>query len=703
MIKFSSYEHLHVKEKAKVNPIKPQVQQNVGFGRALTSDERKDYGKYLQASLDKLGIQNFSLILHSTAFPSKKGYDTGLGSSSSKNSQKFLEFVKDTTAFNVLTLGPEGDMQLETTQDGKRVVPGSRCPYAGASFAFANHIIDPEIVESLGLVSHSDVEKVSLKPTDEGFKQRAQGWQHYEKYNEKFENFIKTAFKNFQELKETNNELNKEYNDFCDNPVISKWLDNQAIFHAIAETKYHGNKKTGGRPVFDNNGNFVQGKVQEGTKWSDFDKNLIKNANDKSSPLHQKALEEIDRITSENKEETDQFKFVQFLAYKQKADMKEFANSIGIKIMSDCPIGSADIDAFSFPESFDPEGRNFGTDNDNWGIKAFHFWDKAGEDYVKTKYLNTFGTENFKIHDGTRIDAAWEYIEPILWNESGWERMTNVPKDKFLGQIRTAVENLTEQEVKKSMGLDADEKVPAEMRTEFVEKRNKALEQKLNMIITEITGSRDDNGMKALAKSLGFKNIDFMRNGNNPENTQELNWCTTGTHDDDSLITYKSGDENAKIDTLAGLLYGGREYGKGAVNVQVMMNDIFGKKTRYNNFWQSNSDTNWKVAINQNYEKEYYSKLLDGFKPDDLNGNAINMAEVLERSLWFKINGGKIQMEDKIQHPTNKNETITIKELINKLQEYKNTLKERVVDDNGNEITPLTTTEADELANEGIL
>ncbi|MEI7475672.1 MAG: 4-alpha-glucanotransferase [bacterium] len=706
MIRFNNNNaSVALKEKSKIEQ-KQNQNQSVGFGRALSTDERKDYSKYLETSLKTLGIQNFSLILHSTAFPSNPKCDTGLGSSSSKNSQEFLKFVKDTTAFNVLTLGPEGDMQLETHKDGTKVVPASRCPYAGASFAFASNVIDPEAVKGLGLVSEEDVKKVTLKPSDDGFKQRQQGWQHYEKYNATYSDFLKTAFNNFKKLGKVESptpkqaELVKDYKSFCNNPVISKWLDNQALFYAIAETKYHGNKKTGGRPEFDDNGRMIQGKIKEGTAWSDLDKNLLKYANDPNSPKHNEALEEKQNILENNKEEIDTFKFVQFLAYKQKADMKEYANSIGIKVMSDCPIGSADIDAFSFPASFDPEERNFGTNSDNWGIKAFHFWDKAGEDYVQTKYQNTFGAEKFKVHDGTRIDAAWEYIEPILWNNHGFQQINNVAPDKFLGNIRNAVEKLTAQEVKEKMGLKPEEEVPQDKKQEFEKKNQKALEGKLNMIITEITGSRDDGWMKGIASKLGFKNIDFVRNGATPENTQELNWCTTGTHDDDSLIAYKNGNEEAKTDALSSLFYGGRSYGKGAVNVQVMMNDIYGKKGRYNNFWESNSDSNWKIAINQDYEKEYYSKLLSTYMPDEKNGKGVNMAEVLERSLWFRINGGALKMEDKVPNPLNPDKDITVKDLVGKLKDFKEILKSTVKEGN-QDITPLTTKEADKLVDEG--
>ena len=61
-----------MKVNAISNPIYPKRNNNVNFGRKLREEEKPEYSKAIHDALDYLGVQNLSMIVHGSSFPSEK-------------------------------------------------------------------------------------------------------------------------------------------------------------------------------------------------------------------------------------------------------------------------------------------------------------------------------------------------------------------------------------------------------------------------------------------------------------------------------------------------------------------------------------------------------------------------------------------------------------------------------------------------------
>lgn len=562
----------------------------VSFGRALTSEEKVDYKKTIKEAVDKLGIKNFASIIPATAFPSNAEYNTGIGSSCSESAKNFLQFLKDIAGVNTVQLLPEGSIN-----------PGNKSPYSGPVFALGSYLVDPQALSESGLLSKEEMKDVLIgSGTSKDFRVQ------YDNYFKNYDNLIGKAYENFCQLPE-DSELKQKFNAFKTDAKIEPWLRKQAVFEAIVK-KYNNDPRPHTWISKEDEAKVKTNleKAYNSDKASEKDlavryvhKNMtnLLNGSEKEKAIAEK---ELSSLVKSSGKEINSFEFTQFMAFSQKKEMKEFANKEGINLVGDCHVGFTEFERWLTPKAFLPHTTSLGCDGGKWGFPAMDYWNtKEAEKLLEQKFDLCF--EN---HNGSRIDAAWEYVQPFMYHETenGEIKKYENPKDK----------NVFVDVIAKS------------------QKKNNIDPQ---FMIAELLADHPIDEVISIFKSRGFSDIGLNRYGREVRDIPKDTWATPGTHDNSSLVDLANyNPENVK-GILGNLFMGPRNEYNGSKHVQLTVFDIFGMSERYNDFNNCQSDQNWSMRIPTNYEEFYYKQLAGAN-----NGNkaGLNLADTLLNSLNWK-------------------------------------------------------------------
>lgn len=337
-------------------------------------------------------------------------------------------------------------------------------PYSSVcSTSFNPYFISIEKLKEMGLITASEL-KSSLcnqKYIDYGFL-----------YNVRFPLLIK-AFNRFDKT-------SPEFVRY----IKSKESLDYALFMAIKEKTNH----------------------KQFYEWEDGLKNRNQNA--------------LTKFKKQNKEMILFWQFVQFIAKKQWFELKNYANTKGIKILGDMPLyvalDSVDVwtnkSLFKLDDNFKPTKvagvppDYFCADGQLWGNPVYDYSEHQKDDF--SWWVNRI-KKALKVYDLLRIDHF-----------RALDRYYQVDSDK---------DNAREGEWVK---------VPSKELFNAIHKKvNK------NRIIAEDLGLIDD-GVRALLKDVGYpgmKVLSFAFNGDKdnlylPERVPENSVCYTGTHDNDTLI-----------------------------------------------------------------------------------------------------------------------------------------------------------------------
>lgn len=237
-------------------------------------------------------------------------------------------------------------------------------PYQSFSaFAINPYFIDLDTLADDGLLLPSEYKNIdwgedSLKVDYERI------------YNNRYA-VLKKAYNRFKK------NLPCDYTDFCDEN--SFWLDDYALFMAIKDT----------------NGGIV---------WNEWEKGLKLRKSDS-----------IKKAADQYSDDIGFYKMQQYLCFKQWGELKEYVNSLGIKIIGDMPIYvSADsADVWSNPEQFllDSDGNPtevagcppdaFSADGQLWGNPLYNWSRMEDEDFSWWCKRISYA---FKVFDTLRID-----------------------------------------------------------------------------------------------------------------------------------------------------------------------------------------------------------------------------------------------------------------------------------------------------------
>ncbi len=607
--------------------------QHQNFQRALTSKELSDYKKTIQNAKDELNIKDTTAIAFDFNYPSEKGKNTSIGTSFSNYAYDFNDFLKTMMGVNSIQLQPQG-----------KISEGNTSPYSGTNFALGEHIIDLNLLTTKEYGNLLDKDYVaeldSNYPKD---KNKREYHTDYDWALTNQEKALRIAWQKFEQ----SNELKKDFENF--KKENSNWLEYEAMFDVLSK-KY-------------NTTNF--------SEWSEIDKNLYNK--DFPSDIRQRRIQ---KLKKDFKEEIEYKNFVQFLADKQQKSSKARNNKNDIKLYGDDLIGFSQSEVWGNKACF-KDNEFYGATESSWGVGAPDY-SKIGKCDGKDtselgetgKFLyNTF-LEFFKRYDGIRVDAAWQFVTPIIYNQFGEKIPSQGVKDTIFNIINLAA--------KEAYGEDFDEKNPDNIMVEMIgrssvegAKITKNIYPQLYTTLLEYTDKNpkfreDIEGLKSGKYYIGTSCHDNETLVNNSRNISLREAHFDQMRNDYNLNENNLGFECEEYKTQNGEQKRQEDF-KTAKLAEVFttskqfftLPDAFGMSERVNTAGEVNN-TNWTIRIPVDYEKFYYSQLSNGY--------GINLPKVLDTAMEMK----------NIQNPA----------LSKKLKGFSEILRQK---------GPMTTEEADKL------
>lgn len=554
---------------------------NHNFGRAFTTQEKKAYSALLTDVKNVLDIKDTTAIVFDFNVPSKKGENSAIGTTWSEEMKKFISFVKEMTGITSIQLQPQG-----------KIEKGNTSPYSGTTFAYGSHIIDLSKLTTadygsiLPLKTVADLDK--NYPSDKIQREYKTDYSYTLPAQEKA---LKLAYSNFK-----NSNLIDEFENFKEQN--SAWLEKEALFTALS--KHYG--------------------TNDYKKWDELDCNLFDETISKN--IREARIEE---IKAQYAEETDYENFVQFIADKQQKESHQFLNEGNIRLYGDCLIGFSQSEMWANKNCF-RENLFYGGPDPNcpetngiqtWGLPALDYT-KLGEctedgDLSKLgsvgKLLYKKYSEFFNRYDGIRVDAAWQFVTPFIY-----QAINGNYEEVKLPEINMTIFNIIKAAAN-NKATNAD--IMLELVGMSADKSREMTLNKYPHLYTTAYAEYDETPKK------------FMEKGYERENF----YVGVGCHDNDSLVNL-SRDENKRKLHTAGMK---RDYGvipsdlsfsernesedfRTAKFAEIFstakqfftLPDMFGMKQRINISGKTSSD-NWSVRIPNDYERFYHSQLSKGY------------------------------------------------------------------------------------------
>lgn len=596
------------------------INNNCSFGRALTTNEKKEYQQTINEAKQKLGTDKTIATVFDFCVPSTSK-DTGIGTTFSDDAQKMLSMLKTMCGVNGVQLQPQGQISNFV-----------RSPYSGTGFSLGEHIIDLTKLaddkygnlltqEDLNSPYMDRIENHDVVNYDNVFAKDGQ------------KAMLQIAYANFKELDDVS-DLKQEFEQFKkDNQY---WLRKDALFEAMC----------------------VKNNSEDMRTWSDRDKNVFATKEGDSEKIY-----ELEQVTDENGNNVvDYEEFVQFIADKQQKESKANFNNQGIDVYGDCQIGFSDKDFWAHKYAFFPN-YEFGCKMDDnsyscWS-PAINFYKLDGE--AGELLYNKFDLF-FKRYDGVRIDAAWQLINPLICEpltENG-----NPVFDNSGNKLGKLVE--TQPQIKNG-GREIIENIVMNAADKNGVRRDK--------VLLELLGGNSYDSLDAV-RDLGATLIHISRYGN--EGWGRVKYYEShgsnkyqnmgpedyiigpGTHDDPSLIEQVQNEDvrKTKANYLSRDLGIDREYMQHSAEVTASavfgemyttnnqfatLPDILGSKRKINT--PNTTEGNWSYRAPQDYEKEYFTNLSQH--------KGLNTPDAMAKALRAKTGYQHQWLIDKLNHFAN--------------------------------------------------
>lgn len=613
--------YINIGKIMNINPITYKA----NFGRAFTTEESKSYLNLLKDSRDELNLQDTSAIIFDFNIPSAKGENTAIGTTWSQAAKPFIKFIKNMTGIDSIQLEPQG-----------KINRGNTSPYSGTTFAFGKHIIDLSKLTSKeygNLLTEEFIQALDENyPHDKNIreyktnysyvlgKQDSQGIQ---------DNALRLAFNNYkQKIQESTpeiKELSKEFLTF--KKENAQWLEKEALFGIL--TNVHG--------------------TNHFESWNGIDADLYS-----SSVNEHTRQERIKELKTIYRDEIEFENFVQFLADKQQKESHIYINSEDISLYGDCLIGFSESEMWANKDCFRPNLYYGGPDPNcpetnyiqTWGLPALDYT-KLGEcqEDCDTSKLGPVGhllldkyKTFFKRYDGIRVDAAWQFITPFIYQQQNGnfeEVKTPTINNTIFNIMKAAAKEASSQGniMLELVGMSADEgrarmlnKYPHLYSTayaEYDETPAKFLQKgyKDGMFYTGV-GNHDNDSLINMSRDTKKRQLhinSLKRDYNLREQSLKFN---------SEEYKNKSEEERAQEDfrtaKFAEIFTAQKQF--------FTLPDMYGMSERINISGKAD-DSNWTVRIPIDYEKFYFSQLS--------NGHGMNMPKILANAMIMKNNGNK--------------------------------------------------------------
>lgn len=573
------------------------------FGRALTTKEKKEYVQAQEKARKLLGLDKTTATVFDFSVPATTK-DTGIGTTFSEDAQKMVGMLKTMCGVNSIQLQPQGEISNYV-----------RSPYSGTSFSLGMHLIDLNKLKEAqygSLLTDKDISSMYVK-----------GNENSVDYDNIFREggqkaILEKAYTKFTKI-EADSPLKKEYEEFRKRNEY--WLERDALYEAAAEA----------------NGS------EDMTKWAKRDQDIFATKEGDTARIAE--LKQIKNKSGHNVADLE--KFIQFIADKEQRESKAKFNEQGIDVYGDCLIGFSQKDYWAHKSAFYPNyefGCEIGDGKYSCWSPAIDFNKINGE--AGELIYNKFDTF-FKRYDGVRIDAAWQFIHPLICEP--WKNNGNYVFDESGNKLGSKIHNQPHiadngRHIIKDIILKAadDNKVAH------------------NKVLLELLGGNSYDSLDAV-KGLGTTLIHITRygsdnwgrvgyyesNGDNKyQNMRPGEYIIgPGTHDDTSLIEQVETGKNRagylaydlklnkhelehSPEALSKAIWAELHTTK---NQFATLPDILGVKARINT--PNTTNGNWIYRVPGSYEAEYHRNLA--------SGKGLNTPDALSKAIKAKFNAGQ--------------------------------------------------------------
>lgn len=571
----------------------------------------------IRKALQALGKKNFVFIMHNGSFPAAEGENTGFGTINSNGGKNFINYAAG--LFDAIQMGPAGKTKSSDSS-----------PYTGTIFSN-----NPLFIDLKALTTdkwHNILSAETFNNIVENNPNKNKNRTSYSYILKKQAEALSEAYSNF--IKLDDKKLNKEFESYkLEN---DSWLDKDSLYEALS--------------------------IEHGTdfwpNWkSKTDKNLF---NPKSNEEKIEFGKRIDEISKKYAKDIDEYKFIQFILYKQNLETRKLADSKGIKMIADRQVAFSDRDCWAYQSLF-LEGwclgcppDYFSKDGQAWGFpvinpeKLFNNDGSLGEAGILMK--NLFKKMFKENPGGVRIDHIVGLIDPWVYKagkkpmpEQGAGRLYSSPEHPELKQYAIAkiedlddtltadnekrVKNLSKEQIK-LYGRLIENIVIAAAKEEGLTKDSIVCEDlgTLTNPVAAVMKEYELQGMKLTQFTVPTEPEDPYR----CKNITPKSWAMVGTHDNqpvtlwakklvhthegylhvknlvedlfaeaanqDEIIVKMTNDENFLKETKLVELFACK-----AENIQIFFTDFFNMDETYNTPGTS-GDKNWSLRLPDNFE-----------------------------------------------------------------------------------------------------
>lgn len=581
------------------------------FGRALTTNEQKEFAKLQSEAKQKLKIDKTTATIFDFSVPTSNK-DTGIGTSFSQDAQNLAEFLKTMCGVNSIQIQPQGEISNMI-----------RSPYSGTGFSLGMHIIDLS-----KLTNDSYAELLTAEDLDSSYMNRVTNHDSVDYENVFSEDgqksMLQKAYAKFTQLDESH-PLKKEFSLF--KKENEYWLEKDSLYEAAA----------------------VANSSQDMRTWTERDQNVFASkAGDAERIAQLKYVED-----EQGNNVVDFNEFIQFIAAKQQKEAKDKFNAKGIDVYGDCQIGFSQKDYWAHKSAFYPTlefGCDIGNGNHSCWSPAIDF-SKIDGDAGELLYnkFNLF----FKRYNGVRIDAAWQLIKPLIC-----EPIKNNGQDVFDGNGNKLGHKIGNQpnvggRIIRDIVLRAADENRVPRHKVFLELLGGNSYDCLDDV--KNSGAELIHITKYASDSWGRVKYYEATSDNKYQNMKPGEYTIgPGTHDDETLIE-QVGTYKGRIDGLAHDLHlnphelrnSPENFSKAiwaelftTSNQFATLPDILGTDRRIN--LPNTTNGNWSYRAPKDYEREYFTNLSQG--------KGLNLADALSKAIKAKQHGHGSELTNRLEH-----------------------------------------------------
>lgn len=578
----------------------------------------KNRVKTIKKALTALGKKNFVFIMHNGSFPAAAGENTGFGTINSDGGKEFINYAAG--LFDAIQMGPAGKTKKSDSS-----------PYTGT--IFSNNPLFIDLKQLTTSKWHKILSEETFNEIVENNPNKGKNRTSYSYITIKQSQAMMEAYKNFVKLNDK--QLNKEFNKYkLEN---DSWLDKDSLYEAFSLE--NGSDYW---PIWKNKQ----------------DKNIF---NPKSNEEKIEFAKRIDEISKKYAQEIDEYKFEQFILYKQNLETRKLAESKNIKMIADRQVAFSDRDCWAYQSLF-LEGwclgcppDYFSKDGQAWGFpvvnpeKLFNSDGSLGDAGILMK--NLYKKMFHENPGGVRIDHIVGLIDPWVYKkgkkpmpEQGAGRLYSSPEHEELKKYAIAkledldttltsdkekrVKTLTEEQIK-LYGRFIEKIVIAAAKEEGLTKDSIVCEDlgTLTNPVAAVMKDYDLLGMKLTQFTVPTEEDDPYR----CKNITPRSWAMIGTHDNqpvtvwanslihthegylhvknlvddlfseeqdkDSIIVKMTNDADFLKETKLVELFACK-----AENIQIFFTDFFNMNETYN-VPGTSGDKNWSLRLPDNYKE----------------------------------------------------------------------------------------------------